>query len=102
MTGVQTCALPIFRTAKGLTDAPGAVPLLARGGLIPVGGTIRTVGHHWRSVFAVPSGACGRHMVIIGATGSGKTNLMMRLQAGWFTATLGTARAGPGRGTGRY
>ena len=35
-------------------------------------------------------------MVIIGATGSGKTNLMMRLQAGWFTATLGTARAGRG------
>ncbi len=82
--------------AGEVNKAPGAVPLLARGGLIPVGGTIRTIGHHWRSVFAVPSGACGRHMVIIGATGSGKTNLMMRLQAGWFTATLGTARAGRG------
>ena len=82
--------------AGEVNKAPGAVPLLARGGLIPVGGTIRTIGHHWRSVFAVPSGACGRHMVIIGATGSGKTNLMMRLQAGWFTATLGPARAGRG------
>jgi len=32
------------RTAKGLTGAPGAVPLLARGGRIPVGGTIRAIG----------------------------------------------------------
>ena len=29
------------RTARGLTAAPGAVPLLGRGGRIPVGGTIR-------------------------------------------------------------
>ena len=33
------------RTAKGLTAAPGAVPLLGRGGRIPVGGTIRSIGH---------------------------------------------------------
>ena len=36
------------RTAKGLTDAPGAVPLLGRGGAIPVGGTIRAIGHRWQ------------------------------------------------------
>ena len=42
------------RTAKGLTEAPGAVPLLARGGKIPVGGTIRTIGHHWDPVFTLP------------------------------------------------
>ena len=35
-------------------------------------------------------------MVIVGATGSGKTNLMIRLWAGWFTATLAAARAGNG------
>jgi GTPase SAR1 family protein len=35
-------------------------------------------------------------MVIVGATGSGKTNLMIRLWAGWFTATLAAARAGTG------
>ena len=35
-------------------------------------------------------------MVIVGATGSGKTNLMIRLWAGWFTATLAAARAGRG------
>ena len=84
------------RTAKGLTEAPGAVPLLARGGQIPVGGTIRAIGHRWHPVFTIPAAACTRHMVIVGATGSGKTNLMMRLWAGWFTATLTQARAGKG------
>ena len=83
-------------TAKELIKAPGAVPLLARGGKIPVGGTIRTVGHHWDPVFSLPAEACARHMVIVGATGSGKTNLMIRLWAGWFTATLGAYRAGRG------
>ncbi len=58
------------RTALGLTKAPGAVPLLARGGLIPVGGTIRAIGHRWHPVFALPAGSCARHMVIVGATGS--------------------------------
>jgi hypothetical protein len=85
------------RTARGLTDAPGAVPLLARGGRIPIGGTIRAIGHRWHPVFTIPAAACARHMVIVGATGSGKTNLMIRLWAGWFTATLAAARAGRGR-----
>jgi hypothetical protein len=84
------------RTAKGLTEAPGAVPLLAKGGKIPVGGTIRTIGHHWDPVFTLPHTACARHMVIVGATGSGKTNLMIRLWAGWFTATSDAAWAGKG------
>ncbi len=84
------------RTALGLTKAPGAVPLLARGGLIPVGGTIRAIGHRWHPVLALPAASCARHMVIVGATGSGKTNLMIRLWAGWFTATLAAARAGRG------
>ncbi len=84
------------RTARGLTEAPGAVPLLARGGRIPVGGTIRAIGHRWQPVFTIPASACTRHMVIVGATGSGKTNLMIRLWAGWFTATLQAARAGKG------
>ena len=84
------------RTAKGLTEAPGAVPLLARGGKIPVGGTIRAIGHRWHPVFTLPATACARHMVVVGATGSGKTNLMIRLWAGWFTATLDAARDGRG------
>ena len=85
------------RTAKGLTEAPGAVPLLAGNGKIPVGGTIRAIGHRWHPVFTLPAAACGRHMVVVGATGSGKTNLMMRLWAGWFTATLHEAMGGRGR-----
>jgi hypothetical protein len=84
------------RAAQGLDRAPGAVPLLARGGRIPVGGTIRAIGHRWRPVFALPAEACARHMVVVGATGSGKTNLMIRLWAGWFTAALQAARAGRG------
>ncbi len=84
------------RTARGLTAAPGAVPLLGRGGRIPVGATIRSIGHRWHPVFTIPAAACTRHMVIVGATGSGKTNLMMWLWAGWFTATLAQARAGKG------
>jgi len=59
------------RTARGLTEAPGAVPLLARRRRIPVGGTIRTIGHRWHPVFTLPASALGRHMVIVGATGSG-------------------------------
>src|SRR5580658_5136619 len=84
------------RTAQALTDAPGAVPLLRRGQKIPVGATIRTIGHHWDPVFTLPATALARHMVIIGATGSGKTNLMIRLWAGWFTATLDAWFAGKG------
>jgi hypothetical protein len=82
-----------IRAARGRTKAPGSVPLLGRGGQIPVGGTIRAIGHRWHPVFTLPYGACGRHMVIVGATGSGKTNLMMRLWAGWFGAALAAARS---------
>jgi hypothetical protein len=84
------------RTAQQLIKAPGAVPLLAAGGKVPVGGTIRAVGRRRPPVFSLPAGACARHMVIVGATGSGKTNLMIRLWAGWFTAATRQARAGRG------
>ena len=42
-----------------------AVPLMASGGRIPAG-TIRSVGHRWHPVFAVPFPACARHMVVVG------------------------------------
>ena len=82
--------------AKGRTDAPGAVPLLTRRARIPVGGTIRAIGAKWHPVFTIPASACGRHMVIVGATGCGKTNLMIRLWAGWYTAALDAYWAGKG------
>jgi hypothetical protein len=82
--------------AAGRTAAPGLVPLLTRKATIPIGGTIRAIGCRWQPVFALPATACTRHMVIIGATGSGKTNLMIRLWAGWFTAALDAHYAGRG------
>jgi hypothetical protein len=85
------------RTARDLAKAPGAVPLLARGARIPVGATIRAVGHRWHPVFTLPATALNRHMVVVGATGSGKTNLMIRLWAGWFTAATEAARTGTGK-----
>ena len=84
------------RAAEGRTAAPGSVPLLGRGGRIPVGGTIRAVACKWKPVFALPFTACARHMVIVGASGSGKTNLMMRLWDGWYTAALDAYWKGKG------
>jgi hypothetical protein len=75
------------RSARGRAAAPGTVPLLTRRGLVAVGATIRAIGHRWRPVLAVPAGSLTRHSVIIGSSGSGKTNLMMRLWAGWYAAT---------------
>ncbi len=82
------------RAAAARLAAPGAVPLYASGDRIPVGAVIRAVGRRWRPVLAVPFTALARHMVIVGATGAGKTNLMMRLWAGWFTAALRATASG--------
>jgi hypothetical protein len=93
----QTASAPVWfderqwrhqvRSARARASAPGTVPLLSGRGLVAVGATIRTVGHRWRPVLAVPAGSLTRHSVIIGSSGSGKTNLMMRLWAGWYAAT---------------
>jgi hypothetical protein len=84
------------RAAKGRTAAPGSVPLLTRRSRIPIGGTIRAVLCRPAPVFSVPAQACARHMAIVGATGTGKTNLMIRLWAGWFTGALDAHYAGKG------
>ena len=88
------------RTALGLTKAPGAVPLFARGGLIPVGGTIRAIGHKWRPVLALPAASCARHMVIVGATGSREDEPDDPAVGGLVHRHPGSA-SGPGGGTGR-
>jgi hypothetical protein len=72
------------RTARARITAPGTVPLTDDHGGIVMGATIRAVGHRWHPVLTVPYGAMGRHQVVIGASGSGKTNLMMRTWAGWY------------------
>ena len=74
------------RAARGRAAAPGSVPLLTRRGLIVIGATIRTVRHPWRPILTVPYRSFARHSVIVGSSGSGKTNLMMRLWAGWYAA----------------
>jgi hypothetical protein len=74
--------------ARGRVTAPGAFPLASPRGRVVMGATIRAVGHRWRPVTAVPYQAMGRHQVIIGSSGCGKTNLMMRTWAGWYAAAL--------------
>jgi hypothetical protein len=94
----QTASAPVWfderqwrhqvRSARGRAAAPGTVPLLTGRGMVAVGATIRAIGHRWHPVLAVPARSFSRHSVIIGSSGSGKTNLMMRLWAGWYAATL--------------
>jgi hypothetical protein len=51
-----------------------------------MGATIRAIGHRWQPMLTVTPAAIGRHQVIIGASGTGKTNLMIRSWAGWYAA----------------
>jgi hypothetical protein len=74
------------RAARNRNAAPGNVPLTDTRGRIVIGATIRSIGHRWQPALAVPYQAMGRHQVIIGSSGSGKTNLMIRTWAGWYTA----------------
>ena len=82
------------RAARGALAAPGAFPLVTSSGTVPAGPVIRAVGCRWTPVLAVPATAFARHMVIVGSSGSGKTNLMIRLWAGWYAATQHAARRG--------
>jgi hypothetical protein len=74
------------KAAAARSKAPGLTPLADSQGRIVAGGTIRSVGHAWRPVLAIPWTAMGRHQVIVGSSGSGKTNLMIRTWAGWYAA----------------
>jgi hypothetical protein len=72
--------------ARARIAAPGTVPLADRHGRVVMGAVIRAVGHRWQPSLAIPYAAFGRHQVVIGASGSGKTNLMIRTWAGWYAA----------------
>ena len=82
------------RSARGRLAAPGPFPLVTSRGTVPAGAVIRAVGRPWTPVLEIPAAAFNRHMVIVGATGSGKTNLMIRLWAGWLAAALAASRRG--------
>jgi len=81
------------RAARGRIAALGTVPLVDSRSRVVMGATIRAVGHRWHPVMAVPYAAMGKHQVVIGASGSGKTNLMIRSWAGWYSAALHAARS---------
>jgi hypothetical protein len=82
------------RSARGRLAAPGPFPLVTARGTVPAGSVIRAVGRSWTPVLEIPAAAFARHMVIVGASGTGKTNLMIRLWAGWLAAALAAARRG--------
>ncbi|MGH3410521.1 MAG: hypothetical protein ACRDRJ_49700, partial [Streptosporangiaceae bacterium] len=74
------------RTARGRLAVPATVPLLDRKGRIVMGATIRAIGHRWQPLLTISPAAMSRHQVIIGTSGAGKTNLMIRSWAGWHAA----------------
>jgi hypothetical protein len=82
------------RTARARITAPGTVPLTDARGRVVMGATIRAIGHRWHPTAAIPHTAMARHQVVIGASGSGKTNLMMRTWAGWYAAARHTHLGG--------
>jgi len=84
------------RSARARIAAPGAVPLLSRGGDIVPGAVIRTVGHRASPAAAIPYRRLRSHQVVIGTTGTGKTTLLLRLWAGFCARGLQLYAAGAG------
>jgi hypothetical protein len=76
------------RAAKALIAAPGAVPLLTSRGDFVAGAVIRALGHPARQLTVLPASRLRSHQIVVGATGTGKTTLLLRLWAGY----LATAR----------
>src|SRR5215472_1175015 len=84
------------RSARARIAAPGAVPLLSRGGGIVAGAVIRAVGHTASPLAAIPYQRLRSHQVVIGTTGTGKTTLLLRLWAGFLAVGLRRYAAGAG------
>jgi hypothetical protein len=76
------------RSARARIAAPGAVPLLSRGGAVVAGAVIRAVGHPVSPLASIPYQRLRSHQVVIGTTGTGKTTLLLRLWAGFLARGL--------------
>jgi hypothetical protein len=84
------------RSARIRIAAPGAVPLTMRGDLVVTGAVIRTVGHQAGTRCAIGYWRMRSHQVVAGTTGTGKTTLLLRLQAGFMAIGLRRHAAGMG------
>src|SRR6266516_119841 len=84
------------RSARARIAAPGAVPLLSRGGAVVAGAVIRVVGHPASPLAAIPYQRLRSHQVVIGTTGTGKTTLLLRLWAGFLAQGLRRHAGGAG------
>jgi len=65
------------RSARARIAAPGAVPLLSRGGAVVAGAVIRVVGHPASPLAAIPYQRLRSHQVVIGTTGTGKPRVQV-------------------------
>jgi hypothetical protein len=74
------------RAAKALIAAPGAAPLLTSRGDFVAGAVIRAIGHPARQLTVLPASRLRSHQIVIGATGTGKTTLLLRLWAGYLAS----------------
>jgi hypothetical protein len=86
------------RSARARIAAPGAVPLTRQDNDVVAGAVIRTVGHPARQIASIPYARMRSHQVVIGASGTGKTTLLLRLWAGFMATALrrnATGRGGP-------
>jgi hypothetical protein len=84
------------RSARARISAPGAVPLTRQDDDLVTGAVIRTVGHPARQIASIPYARMRSHQVVIGASGTGKTTLLLRLWAGFMATAL--SRNATGRG----
>ncbi len=80
------------RSAAARIAAPGAVPLLTGRGEVNIGATIRVHGHPDHPIAALPASRLRSHQVVIGATGTGKTTLLLRLWAAFMASCLAGTR----------
>jgi hypothetical protein len=84
------------RSAVARIAAPGSAPLLTAGGDFVAGAVIRAVGHPDRPDARLPAERLRSHQIVVGATGTGKTTLLLRLWAGFMASGLRRHAAGRG------